>query len=342
MNHMYREILSAPDLLKGTICENTQRVEALAKALKEKAYPTVHIAARGSSANAGLYFAYACESLAGLAVHMLMPSVLTVYEGRLRFGDGLLLAITQGGRGSDIRFLMEAAKAQGCHTAAICNEEDSPIAREADTLLPMKLGIEQAMAATKTFTAELLLGGMLALALAGKDPAEMGRVPDLLRGTYALEDRLKAAAEGWTKVRSCHVLGRGYLLSVAREVCCKLQEACFVNAAPFSQADFLHGPLAMIERGDQILYFHREDATGPFSRELLERLEAAGAQILLFTDSPAMAEERPGAILLPGSDELLAPFVFTGACQLFACHLANAKGLDPDSSRNLNKYTVTM
>ena len=342
MNHMHREILSTPDLLEGTIRENTPRVEALAKVLREKNYPTAHIAARGSSANAGLYFAYACEILAGLPVHMLMPSVLTVYEGRLRFGDGLLLAITQGGRGSDIRFLMDAAKAEGCHTAAICNEEDSPIARGADTLLPMKLGIEQAMAATKTFTAELLLGGMLALALAGKDLASMDRVPELLRRTFALEAQLKAAAEGWTEVRSCHVLGRGYLLSVAREVCCKLQEACFVNAAPFSQADFLHGPLAMIEPGDQILYFHREDATGSFSKELLERMEAAGAKVLLFTDSPAMAQQRPGAILLPQSDELLAPFVFTGACQLFACHLANAKGLDPDNSRNLNKYTVTM
>ncbi|MBQ3487699.1 MAG: SIS domain-containing protein [Clostridia bacterium] len=342
MNHMHREILSVPDLLEGTIRENAPRVEALAKALREKAAPTVHIAARGSSANAGLYFAYACEILAGLPVHMLMPSVLTVYEGTLRFGDGLLLAVTQGGRGSDIRFLMDAAKAQGCRTAAICNEEDSPIAREADTLLPMKLGIEQAMAATKTFTAELLLGGMLALALAGRDLSPMDRVPELLRRTYGLEERLKAAAESWTGVRSCHVLGRGYLLSVAREVCCKLQEACFVNAAPFSQADFLHGPLAMVERGDQILYFHRDDATGAFSLELLEKLEAAGAKVLLFTDSPAMAEKRPDAVLLPGSDELLAPFVFTGACQLFACHLAVAKGLDPDNSRNLNKYTVTM
>ena len=342
MNHMHREILSAPDLLEGTIRENTQRVQALAKVLQEKTYPTVHIAARGSSANAGLYFAYACEILAGLPVHMLMPSVLTVYEGKLRFGDGLLLAITQGGRGSDIKFLMDAAKAEGCHTAAICNEEDSPIAQGADTLLPMKLGIEQAMAATKTFTAELLLGGMLALALAGKDLSPMDRVPDLLRQTYALEDKLKAAAESWTEVRNCHVLGRGYLLSVAREVCCKLQEGCFVNAAPFSQADFLHGPLAMIEEGDQILYFHRDDATKTFSRELLEKLEAAGAKILVFTDSPAMAASRPDAILLPQSDELLAPFVFTGAIQLFACHLANAKGLDPDESRNLNKYTVTM
>jgi len=342
MNHMHREILSAPDLLEGTIRENARRVEALAKILRAKTYPTVHIAARGSSANAGLYFAYACEILAGLPVHMLMPSVLTVYEGQLRFGDGLLLAITQGGRGSDIRFLMDAAEAEGCHTAAICNAEDSPIAQSADTLLPMKLGIEHAMAATKTFTAELLLGGMLALALAGRDLSPMERVPELLRQTYALEEKLKAAAESWTKVRSCHVLGRGYLLSVAREVCCKLQEACFVDASPFSQADFLHGPLAMIEPGDQILYFHRDDATGGFSRELLEKLEAAGADILLFTDSPAMAASRPDAILLPQSSDLLAPFVFTGACQLFACHLANAKGLDPDNSRNLNKYTVTM
>lgn len=271
-----------------------------------------------------------------------MPSVLTVYDGRLRFGEGLLLAITQGGRGSDVKFLMDAAREQGCLTAAICNEEDSPIAREAEVLLPMKLGIEQAMAATKTFTAELLLGGMLALAIAGEDPARMRKVPQLLRETYALEQQLRAAAGNWTEVRGCHVLGRGYLLSVAREVCCKLQEACFVNAAPFSQADFLHGPLAMVEPGDHILYFHREDATGAFSRELLERLEDAGAEILLFTDSPAMARSRPGAVLLPQSDTLLAPFVFTGACQLFACHLANAKGLDPDSSRNLNKYTVTM
>lgn len=341
MNHMHREILSAADLLENTLRENLQPVRTLAENLLKHS-PTVHIAARGSSANAGTYFAYLCEVEAGIPVHMINPSVLTLYGGKLRLSDGLLLAITQGGRGGDVKYLVDAAKAQGCLTAAICNEEDSPIALGVDTLLPMKLGQEKAMAATKTFTAELLLGGMLALALAGKDPEYFSRVPELLRQTYALEDQLAEIARNWTDIRSCYVLGRGYQLSIAREICCKLQEACFVNASPFSPADFLHGPLAMIEQGDQVIYFHRDDVTGPFSRELLEKVEAAGAKVLLFTDSPEMAAQREDAVLLPESDQILAPFAFAAACQLFACHLAAAKGLDPDNSRNLSKYTVTM
>ena len=342
MNHMHREILSAPNLLETTLRENLEPIRNLAAELLKKDSPAIHIAARGSSANAGTYFSYLCEVEAGIPVHMLMPSVVTLYGGKLRLSDGLLLAITQGGRGGDVKYLVDAARSQGALTAAICNEEDSPIAQGVDILLPMKLGQEKAMAATKTFTAELLLGGMLALALAGKDPEHFAKVPQLLRGTYALEEQLTRIARSWTGVRSYCVLGRGYQLAIAREICCKLQEACFVNAAPFSQADFLHGPLAMIEPGDQVIYFHREDATGPFSRELLERVEAAGAKVLLFTDSPEMAARREDAVLLPESDEILAPFAFAGACQLFACRLASEKGLDPDNSRNLSKYTVTM
>jgi len=342
MNHMHREILSAPDLLAGTYRENLPRVKALAEQTSRRGISAIHIAARGSSANAGLYFAYLCEVCAGIPVHMLMPSVLTLYGGALGLGKDLLLAITQGGRGGDVKFLVDAARAQGALTAAICNEEDSPVARAADLLLPMKLGIEQAMAATKTFTAEMLLGGMLAYALAGRDPGCFDRVPRLLREVYAMEDRLAEAAEGWTTVRSCYVLARGYQLAIAREVCCKLQEACFVNASPFSQADFLHGPLAMIEPGDRVIYMHREDATGPFSLELLERIEAAGAKVLLLTDSPELAARREDALLLPREEEHLAPFAFAGACQLFACRLAVKKGLNPDQSRNLNKYTVTL
>ena len=92
--------------------------------------------------------------------------------------------------------------------------------------------------------------------------------------------------------------------------------------------------------GSSIL--HAADETGPSSLELLKRLEASGAVVTLFTNDPALAEGRERAFLLPRSESVLSPFAFTAAIQLFACFLAQRKGLDPDQSRNLNKYTVTM
>ena len=342
MSIMHQEILSTPRLLKNTIGANLAAVKDLAAQIRSRSLSPIYIAARGSSANAGLYFAYLCEIYAGIPAHTLMPSVLTLYNGALPLEKGAVLAITQGGRGSDIKFLVDAAKEKGGLTAAICNESDSPIAQAVDTLLPMELGLEQAMAATKTFTAEMLLGGMLAFALAGKDPGYFSAVPQLMQDTFALSDEIEALAAEFGTSPSCYVLGRGTTLPVARELCCKLQEACFVNAAPFSQADFLHGPFALIEPGTRVIYFHRDDETGPFSLEMLRKLEANGAIVTLITDSPALARGRERTLLLPESDSILAPFAFTAACQLFACFLAAQKGLDPDSSRNLNKYTVTL
>lgn len=342
MSIMHEEILSTPALLETTIRENLDTVMALAEKILENRLSPIHIAARGSSANAGCYFSYLCEVFAGIPTHPLMPSVLTLYPGKLSFAGSSVLAITQGGRGSDIKFLVDKARQDGGLTAAICNEADSPIARGVDTFLPMCLGLEKAMAATKTFTAEMLLGGMLAFALAKKDPAWFAQVPGLFARVLEQSAAIDALAEDFLPNGSCYVLGRGYNLAVAREVCCKLQEACFVNAFPFSQADFLHGPLALVEPGSRVIYFHCKDETAPFSLELLEKLEASGAVVTLFTNDPAVAQGRARTILLPESDPVLAPFAYTAAIQLFACFLSQRKGLDPDQSRNLNKYTVTM
>ena len=342
MSIMHQEIISTPALLENTIRENLAPVTALAARIRQEGLSPIHIAARGSSANAGCYFSYLSEILAGIPTHSIMPSVLTLYPGKLSFAGSAVLAITQGGRGSDIKFLVEKAKEDGALTAAICNEADSPIAQAVDTLLPMCLGLEKAMAATKTFTAEMLLGGMLAFALSGRDPAFFSRVPELFSRVAEQSDAIDALAEEFLSAGSCYVLGRGYNLAVARELCCKLQEACFVNAFPFSQADFLHGPLALVEPGSRVIYLHAADETGPSSLELLKRLEASGAVVTLFTNDPALAEGRERVFLLPQSESVLSPFAFTAAIQLFACFLAQRKGLDPDQSRNLNKYTVTM
>lgn len=342
MSIMYEEIKSTPQLLVKTIAENTDRVRKLAAEINARPFGPIYIASRGSSANAGCYFSYMCETHAGLPAYNLRPSVLTLFNGALRLDKGTLLAISQGGRGSDIKCLVDHAKASGGLTAAICNEEDSPTAQSVDHFLPMCLNKEQAMAATKTFTAEMLLSGMLAYALAGKDISEFDAVPELFAKTLELEEQIEALSAEYTGTRSCFVLGRSNNLAVARELCCKLQETCFINAIPFSQAEFLHGPMALIENGSQVVFFHRDDETGAFSEELIEKLEANGALVTVFTDSEKFACGRKRTLLIPKADAALSPFAFTAAIQLFSCFLSARKGLDPDHSRNLNKYTVTL
>jgi fructoselysine-6-P-deglycase FrlB-like protein len=141
------------------------------------------------------------------------------------------------------------------------NEADSPLAQLADVLLPLSMGLERSMAATKTFSAQLLALGMLAASLSGREDLTFDEVPSLFRAALERTDSVIGNWDHYTASSSCFVLARGALLPVARELCCKLQETCLINATPYSAADFLHGPFSLIEPGVQVILFHRADET---------------------------------------------------------------------------------
>lgn len=343
MSIMKEEILATPALLEKALPVYAPIVRELAQAIRERNCRDIYTASRGTSGNAAQYFQYLCEVLLPeLSCKAIQPSVITLMGGKPAMKDGVFLAVSQGGRGEDIRRLRDYARARGVLTVAATNEADSPLAQDSDTVIPLSMDLERSMAATKTYTAQLTTLGMLAFALAGGDPAEFDRVPGLFRRALEVSEAGMSGWDHYDNAKNCFVLARGALLPVAKELCCKLQETCLINTTPYSAADFLHGPFSLIEPGVQVILFHREDATGECTADMYRRLKENGAQVTVFTDSPTFGGVDDHVLRLPEERWELAPFCFTAASQMFACLLADRRGTDPDTSRNLCKYTVTV
>lgn len=341
---MEQEIFSQSTVLKQTYRNNVLKVEALARLIKSRRFPYIMMAARGSSDNACLYFKYLCEIRYGIPVAFIYPSIVTQYDGKLDLKDAILICVSQSGEAFDIRKVMEKTARQGGVTVAITNNAESPLAKGAQHHLCMDVGPEQSMPATKTFTAELLLLGMLVTALERADgmlPETPGRLPELIEEVLRLQPAIDRLAERWTDVREAFVLARGVNLCVSREICCKLQETCYLNATSYALSDFMHGPFALVEPETRVMLVAMNDEAREDALAMIAALGAVGAKPLLFTDSADLAALVEDHVLLPRSDLFLSPFASTVAGQLFACSLAASRGIDPDRSRNIRKVTIT-
>jgi glucosamine--fructose-6-phosphate aminotransferase (isomerizing) len=253
--------------------------------------------------------------------------------------------VSQSGQSPDIVAVLEEGRRQGCATLAITNEVNSPLAEAAEFVIEIKAGEEQAVAATKTYTAELMAIAMLSTALDEDAQAQeaMGRVPGWVSQALELDAAIAVLAERYRYMSRCVVIGRGYNYATAFEWSLKLKELTYVVAEPYSPADFLHGPIAMIEHGFPVL------AVAPAGRvfedvlDLLERLRRElRAELLVISDEPRALEKAQSPLQLPeGIPEWLSPLVAIVPAQLFAYHLTLAKGYDADSPRQIQKVTET-
>jgi glucosamine--fructose-6-phosphate aminotransferase (isomerizing) len=236
------------------------------------------------------------------------------------------------------------ARAQGAPTVAITNEPDSELAGAADLLIDLASGPERAVAATKTYLAEIAIVAMLSAALSGEGNGdgwrELALAPGAMRAALGTEATVRAAATRFAAMEECIVLARGYQYATAREWALKLKELTHVVADPYSAADFRHGPIALVDEGFACLAVASAGPALPGMVELLEVLAGRGAELLVMSDDAA-ARKLGSGVALPSLPEWLAPLAAIIPAQLFAYHLALAKGLDPDAPRNLTKVTRT-
>jgi glucosamine--fructose-6-phosphate aminotransferase (isomerizing) len=256
-----------------------------------------------------------------------------------------VVGISQSGRSPDVVGVLEEAGRQGALTAAITNEPDSPLAAAAAHVVRLRAGPEASVAATKTYTAELMTVAMLAGALA-EDPAvaeALARVPGVMRQAMEAADTALGLAKAHRSMEEAVVLGRGFNLSTSLEWALKLKELAYVRAQGYSSADFQHGPVASLPPGGHVLAV---SAAGPLAADLatlVERLaREQSVRLLLVAD--ANAGRPAGTDLLPFPDvlpEWLSPLIAIIPAQLFCVALAGAKGLDGEQPRGLSKVTLT-
>jgi glucosamine--fructose-6-phosphate aminotransferase (isomerizing) len=342
---MLQEIAEQPAALRRTIEAERAKVEGLGRHLRQREIDLIVLVARGSSDNAALFGRYLLEIATGIPVSLAAPSVHTLYDARLNLRRALVVGVSQSGAGEDINRVLENARACGAYTVGITNEPASAMTQLVDETLLMHGGRERSVAATKTFTGQLLHFHMLAAALADGAWAQMdyAALPDMVAQALDLRPQIEQLVERYVFMENCVVVGRGLLYANAYELALKLMETCYVVAERFSSADFLHGPLAMIERHFPVVLFAAPGRALDSTRALLARLNELRADTLVITgDDEAARMATRHLRLSPTIDEFLAPIPYIIPAQLFAALLAEAKGLNPDAPRSLAKVTRTI
>jgi glucosamine--fructose-6-phosphate aminotransferase (isomerizing) len=306
----------------------------------------VVIAARGTSDNAALYAQYLLAVRNSLAVSLAAPSTVTLYGARPDMRDALVIGISQSGRSPDIVAVLDEARAQGALTVALVNDGASPLAAAADEVIDLQAGPERAIAATKSYTAELLGVALLSTALDAASESEatdLARVPELVAAAFATEEAARTSAAGHAARTHGVVLGRGYAYATAREWSLKLQELAQFLVQPYSTADFEHGPLALAEPGFPILAVAPSGVAFEGQYEVLQRLRHEfGARLLVISDMADALTLDEGLRLPAEVPPWLSPIVEIVPGQLYAYHLTAARGLDPDRPRIISKVTQTL
>jgi glucosamine--fructose-6-phosphate aminotransferase (isomerizing) len=241
--------------------------------------------------------------------------------------------------------VLEEGRKQNCLTLAITNLPDSPLARAADFVLDIQAGPEKAVAATKTYTAELMAIAMISAALNGSGALwnELASVPGWAEQALALDSRIAEMTQRYRYMSRCVVLGRGFNYATAFEWALKLKELTYLIAEPYSSADFQHGPIAMVEDGFPVLAVAPQGKVYESMQDMLTRLrKEREAELVVISDSPeALALAQSPIQLPPQIPEWLTPLVSIIPAQLFACHLTEDKGYDTESPRNITKVTET-
>jgi glucosamine--fructose-6-phosphate aminotransferase (isomerizing) len=340
-----KEILEQPQVLRRLLEQQGPRAREIARAIQTRRIDYIFLTARGTSDNAGLYAKYLWGAMNGLPIALAAPSLFGIYHRPPRLHNALVVGISQSGQSPDIVQVVEEGRRQGAPTLAIVNEPDSPLAEASEFVLDIRAGEEQAVAATKSYTAELMAIAMLAAALADDDEGMqvLRRVPGLVDEVLALEGDIERAAERYRYMTQCIVLGRGYNYATAYEWSLKLKELTYVLAEPYSSADFRHGPIAVVERGFPVLAVTPAGAVHEDLLGLLQRLaEERRAELVVVSNDPRSLALAQTPLSLPALlPEWISPLVAIVPGQLFCYYLTRAKAYDTEQPRGLQKVTRT-
>ena len=342
---LHSEIFEQPERLASLLDKQKQTVLEIAKAIQARHVQYAFLAARGTSDNAGRYANYLWGAHNQLPLALATPSLFTYYQSPPRLQGALVIGVSQSGQSPDIVSVLEEGRRQGCLTLAITNISDSPLAQAADLVLNVQAGEEKAVAATKTYTTELMAIAMISTALNNSEQRwkELVSVSQWAEQTLALDKEIAQMAQRYRYMSRCVVLGRGFNYATAFEWALKLKELTYVIAEPYSSADFQHGPIAMIERGFPILAVAPSGKVYDSMREMLTRLrQEKRVELVVISDDTEVLELAQSPIRLsPQIPEWLTPLVSIIPAQLFACHLTEVKGYDPERPRSITKVTET-
>jgi len=342
---LYSEIAEQPSRVDHLLYSHRETVERIAGEIRKRNVQYVFLAARGTSDNAGRYANYLLGAMNGLPLALATPSLFTYYNRPPQLRNALVIGISQSGRSPDIVSVLKEGKRQGCLTLSITNDLNSPLARASDFLLNIQAGVEKAVAATKTYTTELMGVAMLSSALSGNRSrwSELGRVSGWMNETLSLSDFISQQAQRYRFIDQTVVLGRGFNYATAFEWALKLKELTYIIAEPYSSADFAHGPIALVGRGYPVMAVAPKGRVFHSMLEMLKRLRSEiRAELVVISNHRSALSLAQTPIPIPAEvPEWLSPLVCIVPAQLFAYHLTMIKGYDAEKPRSIRKVTET-
>ncbi|PXY31034.1 SIS domain-containing protein [Prauserella muralis] len=337
---MTAEISEQPDVLAGLVAARAD-IAAVARSIAARPPRFALLAARGSSDHAALYAKYLIEVLLGLPAGLVSPSSTTLYGANPDLADVLLVSVSQSGGSPDLVEVTEAARRRGALTVAVSNTPSSPLTGVAELAVDVRAGQEQAVAATKTYTATLLALYLLVDAVRGGEGQDVRDIGTLARRT--LDESAQGVARAVDRYRFADrviTAGRGYSYATALEASLKLAETSYLAARAYSGADLLHGPVAAVDEETAVLAVTSAGKGGAAMHDVLDAVASRGADVLTVGSA---AERMPAAVRIPVPEtaEEVAPILEVLPVQRMALGLALARGGDPDNPRGLRKVTKT-
>jgi glucosamine--fructose-6-phosphate aminotransferase (isomerizing) len=336
---MASEIAETPKVFTA-ILNNIQAFDSVKNVLLEEKIQSVLILARGTSDNAAHYLKYLIETQIGLPVGLTSPSSVTVYNAELKYANTLIVAISQSGQSPDLVKFATAARQANAYVIAMTNDDKSPLATIAHNHFSLLAGPELAVAATKSYNAQLLISYLLVASWTGKKVNGEQLISEATRiaGTADLVSKAVATA---SRDKEVVILGRGFAYPNAREAALKIQETCKISVQGLSTADYLHGPISALTPDTQVFIVAPSHMPASSITEATTKIRKTSSRIIWIGNG---GTPQGDDIVLAGShcdDEITSTLVDAMVLQRFALEFAVASGYDPDAPEGLSKVTLT-
>ena len=335
---MRAEIAQIPSIFQK-LADRADAITAQVEKLPLDSFDSVILLARGTSDNAALYLKYLIETKIGIPCGLASPSVVTVYQTKLKFKNCLVIALSQSGQSPDLISYAEAAKNGGAKVLALTNEANSPLAKAADVHLYLEAGEEKAVAATKSYSAELLLS-LLVVSIWAKEVIDFAALVSEANRAVSNIDSVSKIVDNFDHTFGITTLGRGFSYANAHETALKIQETLKIPVSSFSSADYLHGPISSLHGNSRVIFLAPTGVSTTGMAATVTRIREITPHIYWIGNG---FEIKPGEISLGGAklSETLAVIADSIVLQQFAMLLAIKNGLNPDAPIGLLKVTKT-
>ncbi len=336
---MSSEIAETPAVF-SKILRDLSGFDSVKNILNTEKIQSVLILARGTSDNAAHYLKYLIETQIGLPVGLTSPSSVTVYNSELKYANTLVIAISQSGQSPDLVHFATAARAANAYLISITNDAESPLAKVAHHHFPLLAGPELAVAATKSYSAQLLISYLLVAAWSNKSVNATQIISEATR-IGAISNLVTAAVQETDRNHEIVILGRGFAYPNAREAALKIQETCKISVQGLSTADYLHGPISALTPQTQVFIVAPNHMPAESIQEATTKIRTTSNRIFWIGIGGAPTGDD---VVIPGSlcdDEITSTLVDAMVLQRFAMEFAVASGFDPDAPVGLSKVTLT-